>query len=1162
MAVYDEDILKNPFYLSIQKQQPDLFNQVADLHGIVLVPCKGSLSSRSISSLPFDDYVLKPVDERFQTLNGKEVSVQGNLVKPGKGFASTDTVPILFEETFYNDKEESYSIWCIGRPLESDKNPDEQSIQTNTYCLKNLEDVKEFLGRHTDKLTKQIASFCSTFKERERKGLRHQIDCVNALYTKCLQTLLRDSRLKTLVKQELQMNLLKQAVEIYVHHCIYDILFKYVGTIEASEDAAFNKITRSVQDLQQKDLGVKSDFCINIPRAKRELSQLNRCTSPQQKLFCLKRVVQTVMQSPSQRVTVETMCADDLLPVLLYLLVKTEIPNWMANLSYIKNFRITSSVQDELGYCLTSFEAAVEYIRQGNLLQDQTGPGELNDKLFLRQRLNLLSQMSTTPIDCLFEHIAFGNEEEVERLLSQGENDEDNVQKMCHPLCSCDSCEKLVSGKLNDPSIVTPLSRDDRGYTPLHIAAICGRASLIDMLVSRGAVVNATEYHGSTPLHLACQKGYQSVALLLLHYQASTDAADNNGNTPLHLACTYGHEDCVKALVYYDIYSCRVGIMNDKGDTPLHIAARWGYEGIIHVLLENGADVNIQNKMKETPLQCALNSKILTIMEVDYKRFERRSSVFESPNRSPQRSAGTSSKRSSISTASSLSLDVVPVIDKDKYKEVEKLLRAAADGDTEMVRYLLQWMEDDLDDDDDNDVDHVFKPEFCHPLCQCPRCEPAQKRLAAVPQNGLGVNISNEDGFTPLHVAALHGHTELVSLLLRHGANICLKTANHATPLHLACQNSHIQVVKCLLECSAKLNKKDQFGNTPLIISCLKGSCEIAVLLLESGAFVNIANNQGNTALHEAVKGCHLHLVELLLFYGASVHIRNKRQYTPLDCAEEMCGKHTDILKALQKAVSYTSEMNEDEDPFTTERKQQTPIRRKPPVFLKQLQTTHDSESRRLAIVDSISRFNKSKCLRKTITRDKSVPNFDEALLHQLAIKTFDKRKLKSTMTLDRSKPQLTFMRTSNESAQRIFDEAIRKDKLQDRRHSFGLEYLLEHNGKSTENSRSHQLEDCTISNIGHENDFRDPGSTNAKTDSESPRINEQQLQDTGAHCVYKTGTTHELKNMPSGLLHQTMAQGDVDVLYMDCTSDLESSWSDLGTPTQTDCAVLSKQIQ
>lgn len=87
------------------------------------------------------------------------------------------------------------------------------------------------------------------------------------------------------------------------------------------------------------------------------------------------------------------------------------------------------------------------------------------------------------------------------------------------------------------------------------MVALCGQASCIDLLVSKSAMVNATDYHGLTPLHLACQKGWQNMTLLLLHYKASDEEQDNNGNTPLHLACTYGHEDCVEALVYDDVHS-------------------------------------------------------------------------------------------------------------------------------------------------------------------------------------------------------------------------------------------------------------------------------------------------------------------------------------------------------------------------------------------------------------------------------------------------------------------------------------------------------------------------------------------------------------------------------------------------------------------------------
>lgn len=43
--------------------------------------------------------------------------------------------------------------------------------------------------------------------------------------------------------------------------------------------------------------------------------------------------------------------------------------------------------------------------------------------------------------------------------------------------------------------------------------AVLGQAQLIDLLVHKGAAVNATDYHALTPLHLACQRGYQGVSV-------------------------------------------------------------------------------------------------------------------------------------------------------------------------------------------------------------------------------------------------------------------------------------------------------------------------------------------------------------------------------------------------------------------------------------------------------------------------------------------------------------------------------------------------------------------------------------------------------------------------------------------------------------------------
>lgn len=79
-----------------------------------------------------------------------------------------------------------------------------------------------------------------------------------------------------------------------------------------------------------------------------------------------------------------------------------------------------------------------------------------------------------------------------------------------------------------------------------------GQTSLVDLLVAKGAIVNATDYHGSTPLHLACQKGYQNVTV------STTPNLNNTYMTPAKLF--YWH--CHLALLgsfYQNCVSCQNG---------------------------------------------------------------------------------------------------------------------------------------------------------------------------------------------------------------------------------------------------------------------------------------------------------------------------------------------------------------------------------------------------------------------------------------------------------------------------------------------------------------------------------------------------------------------------------------------------------------------------
>lgn len=111
--------------------------------------------------------------------------------------------------------------------------------------------------------------------------------------------------------------------------------------------------------------------------------------------------------------------------------------------------------------------------------------------------------------------------------------------------------------------------RNERGETPLHMAAIRGDAKQVKELISLGADVNVKDFAGWTPLHEACNLGYYDVAKVLIAAGAEVNTQGLDDDTPLHDASSSGHKDIVKLLLRHGGNAFQA---NKRGERPVDVA--------------------------------------------------------------------------------------------------------------------------------------------------------------------------------------------------------------------------------------------------------------------------------------------------------------------------------------------------------------------------------------------------------------------------------------------------------------------------------------------------------------------------------------------------------------------------------------------------------------
>jgi ankyrin repeat protein len=435
------------------------------------------------------------------------------------------------------------------------------------------------------------------------------------------------------------------------------------------------------------------------------------------------------------------------------------------------------------------------------------------------------------------------------------------------------------------------------GTTALHWAVEQDDLAIVQLLLRAGASATARNRYGVTPLYAASVNGNAKVIELLLEGGADPNT-DLAGETALMTAARTGRADAITLLL------ARGADVNAKEPTQRQTALMWAaaenHAAAAEILIRHGADVTARSATGFTAFLYAVRSGSFETVKTLMAVADPNDAVeMQGPAVAPKGAAngGHQGHAMLMHRMSALHIAIANLEYEVATFLLEKGSNPNADGPGWTPLHQLIWARRPNSNADaprprrTGTVDSlqfgrtllahgaVVNVRQTRDLCVGGKENAGFQRLITPPEeperafyvpcnrdlNGAGTNL-NRIGATPFLIASQNADLEMMRLLLEHGADPTIQTAEHQTPLIVA---SGVGIFG--------------FGVNP---GTNEEAFEAAKLLIELGASVNAVDDNGETALHGAALRGANDLVRLLVDNGASLTAKNSMGWTPLTIAD------------------------------------------------------------------------------------------------------------------------------------------------------------------------------------------------------------------------------------------------------------------------------------
>ena len=336
--------------------------------------------------------------------------------------------------------------------------------------------------------------------------------------------------------------------------------------------------------------------------------------------------------------------------------------------------------------------------------------------------------------------------------------DKVNTLSELHRCEDGNDAEKAVELVLNDGLDINTPALCNR--TPLLWASLSSSGEFIETLIDLGANVNAQRTDDKvTPLILSADWNNFMAVNLLLDHGADANIAAVDGYTPLHIAVGRGFFDITKLLIKN---GSNVNLQNKEGRTPLVLAVANKHEQLIKLLIENKADVTIEYKENST-------DRIYLVRGTDKGRAAWHHVLVK------KHLLGLFLKQTQGG-----SLDVADFGD---------VLRSGwgkdpPEGTTDKILKECDFKFKEIPGET---VLHIASKENNEP-----------EIIDLLVKSGANVNAQDAEGFTPLHLAAIHGNLKIVRKLVDLKADVNIITTDGKDAAELAHLNEELEIEEYL----------------------------------------------------------------------------------------------------------------------------------------------------------------------------------------------------------------------------------------------------------------------------------------------------------------------------------------------------------------------------